>query len=387
MSQSAEDIPGRLTDLLRPEVISAFDREAFEREGYWVWENVLTDEGRTQWAASLQKIQEINDGIVMDTDWGAIDWSARGLEPPDPEKITSAFLESCCGGSEQIKFMPPRLRDYMKIHGLLGPEPTLVTNGFANLGIFPEYWPGAYDDFLLDVTTSHPQMMDLFEKVVGPGFLADHIITLNRPPGSEGRRWHAHQYRQGQHEVEDILGTGQHLTKEFLPQQCVRTLCYPEGATTEDGGEFAVIPGAHLYRIPFKWSVARKDYDREMEETWITGKVHAYTGEPLRIKRLDIPPGSMVSFVHHMPHHVGHRKEGTGLRLGLLMAFRSPDPTADPAAVIADWLLHENRLSELGPTSSTWNEAAPIHWAERMGADGKLSDSARRLLSFDSSET
>ena len=383
MSQPIGDIPGRLNRLLRPEVLNAFDRETFEREGYWVWENVLTDKGRARWTASLRKIQELNDGMVRNTDWGAIDWGARGLAPPDPVKITPKFLAACCGGSEQMKFMQPRLRDYMKIYGLLDPEPTLVTEGFENQGMFPEYLPGAYDAFLLDVTTAHPQMMDLFEKVVGPGFLADHLITLNRPPGSVGRRWHAHQYRQGQHEVEDILGTGEHLTRGFQHQQCVRTLCYPKGATTEDGGEFAVIPGAHLYRIPFKWSVTRTDYDQEMEETWIAGKVHAWTGEPLRIERLDIPPGSMVSFVHHMPHHVGHRNEGSGLRLGLLMAFRTPDPTADPANVISDWQNHASRLSELGPTSPKWNEAAPIHWAERMEASGELTDSARRLLSLD----
>jgi hypothetical protein len=35
---------GRIEDLLR-------------REGYWVWEGILTDAGRAQWKKSLQKIQ------------------------------------------------------------------------------------------------------------------------------------------------------------------------------------------------------------------------------------------------------------------------------------------------------------------------------------------
>lgn len=373
--------PGRIDDLLRLDVLEAFDHDTFEREGYWIWENVLTDEGREQFAASLQKIQDLNDAIVRDTDWGAIDFAARNMPSPDPEKITPEFLESCCGGSEQMRFFPRGLRDYMKIEGLLDPEPALVTNGFESQGMMPEYWPGGYDDFLLDVTTAHPQMMTLLEKILGPGFLLDHIITLNRPPGSVGRRWHAHQYRQGQYEVEDILGTGEHLTTDFLPEQCIRTLCYPEGATTEQGGEFAVIPGAHLYRIPYKWSVIRTDYDDGMQ-AWLDGKIHAFTGEPLRIKRLDIPPGSMVSFVHHMPHHVGHRRDGSGLRLGLLMAYRTPDPNSDPSEVVTDWRSHPLGSDKMGPTSSKWNEAAPIHWAERMEAAGKLSDSARRLLSF-----
>jgi hypothetical protein len=374
---------GRLDGLLRPEVLAAFDRETFEREGYWVWENILTDEGRARWAESLRKLQAMNDSIVRDTDWGAIDFESRGLNPPDPEKITPEFLETCCGGSEQMKFLQRGLRDFMKIHGLLDPEPSLVTNGFESHGMFPEYWPGAYDDFVLDATTAHPQMMDLFGKVLGPGFLLDHVIMLNRSPGSAGRRWHAHQYRQGQHEVEDILGTGKAFTKEYLHQQCVRTLCYPDGATSEEGGEFAIIPGAHLYRIPFKWSVTREDYDEDMEANWLAGKTHAFTGEPLRIKRLSIPPGSMVSFGHHMPHHVGHRNNDADVRSGLLMALRTPDPTADPAKVDSDWRRNGERLSTLGPASSRWNESCPVHWAERMEAAGKLTPTARLLLEAD----
>lgn len=384
--QSSPDVDapvGRLEELLRPEVLAAFEREAFEREGYWVWENVLTDEGRARWSASLEKLQGMNDAIVRDTDWGAIDFGTRGLDPPEPEKITPQFLETCCGGSEQMKFMQPGLRDYMLIHGMFGPEPSLVTNGFESKGMFPEYWPAGYDDFILDATTAHPQMMELFSKVLAPRFLLDHVIMLNRSPGSRGRRWHAHPYRQGQHEVEDILGTGKSLTKEYLHQQCVRTLCYPEGATSEEGGEFAIIPGAHLYRIPFKWSVTREDYDEDMEANWLAGKTHAFTGEPLKIKRLSIPPGSMVSFGHHMPHHVGHRNDDSNVRWGLLMAFRTPDPTADPSDATIEWHRRGTRQSTIGPVSPRWNESAPVHWAERMEAAGTLSSSARRLLETD----
>jgi len=43
----------RLPNLLHPDVLAAFDRAFFEREGYWVWDGVLTDAGRTQWTASL----------------------------------------------------------------------------------------------------------------------------------------------------------------------------------------------------------------------------------------------------------------------------------------------------------------------------------------------
>ncbi|MFT5368907.1 MAG: hypothetical protein ACI8V2_003880 [Candidatus Latescibacterota bacterium] len=363
MAEQPTTPPGRLNDLLRPEVLSAFDRETFEREGYWVWENVLTDEGRKRWTSSLQKLQRLNDEMVMDTDWSAINSANCGLQNPIRNDITPEARAKYCGGSELIHhFISKELREYMKDHGLVEPGPTLVTRNHESHGVMPEWFPGLYDDFIMDVTTAHPQMMALFSKVLGKRFFYDHILMLNRPAGSEGRRWHAHPYRQGQHEVEDPVGTGQFVTKEFLHQQCVRTLCYPEGATIEDGCEFAVIPGSHLYRIPFKWSTQRPDYDDDMETNWLKGKTHPFTGEPLKILRLSIPPGSMVSFVHHLPHHVGHRKANTDMRWGLLMAYRSPDPTAEPAK---------------------WNESAPIYWCNRTEAAGTLSPTAQRLFEGD----
>lgn len=363
-NQQTDDVApaSRVHDLLRPEVLAAFDRKAFERDGYWVWEGILTDAGCKQWAASLQKLQKMNDSIVMDTDWAAIDFAGRGLAPPLSERITSEFKVTCCGGSEQMSFMSPETRRYMHDHGIFGPGPALVTRGFESQGVMPEYFPGAYDDFILDVTTAHPQMMTLFTKLFGDRFLLDHCIMLNRPPGSSGRRWHAHQYREGQHEVEDPIGTGKAVTPEFLQQQCIRTLCYPEGATIADGGEFAVIPGAHLYRIPFKWNIKRFDDDADMQAGWLKGKTHVITGKPLEIVHLSLPLGSMVSFVHHMPHYVAPRQPDAPTRWGLLMACRTPDPAASPAQ---------------------WTSGVPAHWAERQAAAGKLSLAARRVFEAD----
>lgn len=353
---------GRLENLLRSAVLDAFDRESFERNGYWVWEGILTEEGRRQWAASLENLQRLNDEIIMDTDWAAIDFEGRGLEPPAPEKITKDFLAECCGGSEQMRFMSPKLRRYMYDTGLFGPGPALVTRGYESQGMMPEYFPGAYDDFILDITTEHPQMMKLLTLLLGDRFLLDHCLMLNRPPGASGRRWHAHQYREGQYEVEDVIGTGRAVTTEFLRQQCIRTLCYPEGATAESGGQLGVIPGAHLYRIPFKWNTIRMDEDDDMKTDWMAGKTHPATGEPLKILRLSIPPGSMVSFVHHMPHHVTDVLPEASTRWGLLMAYRTPDPKATPAR---------------------WNNGTPAHWAERVKASGKLSAAAQRVFEAD----
>ena len=354
----------RVDGLLRPEVLAAFDRKTFERDGYWVWEGILTDAGRKQWTASLQKLQQMNDDILMHTDWAAIDFAARGLKPPLPEQIAPEFLAACCGGSEQMPgfLRTAELRQYMHNHGLFGPGPALVTRGYESQGVMPEYFPAGYDDFIMDVTTAHPQMMKLFTKLFGDRFILDHCLMLNRTPGSRGRRWHAHQYREGQYEVEDPIGTGHALTTEFLQRQCIRTLCYPEGATIDNGGEFGIIPGAHLYRIPYKWSTERPDDDAAMKAGWLKGKTHAVTGKPLEIVHLSIRPGSIVSFVHHMAHHVGHRKPRTPTRWGLLMAYRTPDPEASPAM---------------------WTNGIPAHWVKRTAAQGKLSAAVRRVFEAD----
>ena len=297
-----------------------------------MWEGILTNAARKRWTESLQKLQQMNDAILMDTEWSAIDFQGRGFPPPLPEQITPAFLAACCGGSEQMPgfLRTAELRRYMHTYGLFGPGAALVTRGFESQGVMPEYFPAGYDDFIMDVTTAHPQMMALFRKLFGDRFILDHCFMLNRAIGSKGRRWHAHQYRDGQYEVEDPIGTGNALTTEFLKRQCIRTLCYPEGATIEDGGELAIIPGAHLYRIPYKWSTERPDDDAAMKAGWLKGKIHAFTGKPLEIVHLSLPPGSMVSFVHHMPHYVGYRKPGTTTRWGLLMAYRTPDRMQNP---------------------------------------------------------
>jgi hypothetical protein len=37
---------------------------------------------------------------------------------------------------------------------------------------------------------------------------------------------------------------------------------------------------------------------------------HPLTGEPLAVKHLELPPGSMVSIPAHMPHYVAPRERG-----------------------------------------------------------------------------
>ena len=71
----------------------------------------------------------------------------------------------------------------------------------------------------------------------------------------------------------------------------------------------------------------------------------------------------MVSFVHHMPHHVGHRLPSAPTRWAMLMAYRTPDPNATPAK---------------------WNRGVPAHWVERMESASLLTDAAREVFEADS---
>ena len=71
------------------------------------------------------------------------------------------------------------------------------------------------------------------------------------------------------------------------------------------------MPGAHLLREVAAW---RQDNNRPhydvfdanelAESAWFRAQRHPLTGEPLRVERLALPPGSLVSFIHHMPHDV-----------------------------------------------------------------------------------
>ena len=97
------------------------------------------------------------------------------------------------------------------------------------------------------------------------------------------------------------------------------------GSSEALGGELAVIPGYHLHRDPFKWNSARPDDDEGMEAYLAAhGMAHPLTGESLRVKHLNLPPGSLVSIPAHMPHYVSSRKPGAGTRWALLLTVRRP---------------------------------------------------------------
>jgi hypothetical protein len=136
------------------------------RLGFWVWEGVLTPEGRRQFTASMTRLQQIHDHMVMETDWDGVDWGARGLPPPH-EGTTSVEYRArhLVGGAKQEggKMIPPETRNYMDRVGLFdeGDGRALATpDGVANQGFLPDWCPTAYDPFVFSVAADHPQFIE-----------------------------------------------------------------------------------------------------------------------------------------------------------------------------------------------------------------------------------
>ena len=392
----------RLEQLLRPGVLAKFDREKFESDGYWLWAGALTDEGRARMTAELQRLQTMQDYMVRNTRWAdGIDWAARGLPPPPPERLTAEWRETrVCGGSEQLSYYPAQgdmpevgkgflnmpTRTFMADVGLFGSgADSLATDGtWPSQGHVPEFAPLCYSPFLLDLATSHPHMMALFDKLFcGDRFCIDHATVLNRKQGEgPGRHWHGHRYGDGRYEEHDEDSDGSPDPK-FLRRQCIRTLCYPEGAISAEegghGGELGLVPGVHLYRVPFEASFSHAD-DAEMEQ-WLQGKTHPRHGTPLRIKRLTVPPGSFISFCHHMPHWVGPRVADAPTRWAFLFANRAPLPHAAAE--------REAKAVAAEEASKKWGPVMPAQWLRRMdkaiarGEHPPWSKTARSILGPD----
>ena len=237
-----------------------FDRVAWERDGYLVLPDVLTDEARERWLSTLQRLQRLQDEITLRTDWndGAA-WASLGLRPREP-RATAADCERIAGGSEQgsMSLFPAGFGELPLADRLRAP----ITCGFQFQGCLPEYFPAAHDPWLMDVTTEHPEWMALQRELLRPmgappdqplrPVRYDHSVMLNRTargPDS-GRRWHAHPM-----DARDSPRTNAPGEEFFDAARMVepeltltRTLVYPNGIKEEDGGLLGLIPGAHHFR-------------------------------------------------------------------------------------------------------------------------------------------
>lgn len=157
-----------------------------------------------------------------------------------------------------------------------------------------------YDSYL-ESLIAHPQMLALARQVLGDNLRFDHCVTLNRPVGNQGLRWHSHEYA----EDDPTLGF-------------VRIFFYINGFTLGDAN-LKVVPGSHLYRDRSINALT----DDELRAGWLAGKTHPLSGEPLQIEQLAAPPGTVALMWTHAAHAV-HPKQSTATRWCVVYAYRNP---------------------------------------------------------------
>jgi hypothetical protein len=181
--------------LFRPGKLEEFDREKYDRDGYYVFPDILTEWATQNFAASLRRLQGINDFLVMNTPWADVDWEKYNVPTP-PGPFDAQHLRSICGGQERgMNLLPGNRRDT----GDWSTAPIRFPDGVPNEGVAPHAWPQAYDEFLWDTTTlAHPDARALQLKLLGcdsvDSVRCDHIHMLNRRGPDQGRTWHAHPY-------------------------------------------------------------------------------------------------------------------------------------------------------------------------------------------------
>lgn len=158
-----------------------------------------------------------------------------------------------------------------------------------------------YDSYLENLI-AHPQLLALARNVLGEEIRFDHCVTLNRPSGNQGLRWHSHAY------AEDDPSLG-----------FIRIFFYVNGFQAGDGN-LKVVLGSNLFRDP----TIDAQSDEELLATWLAGKSHPVTGEPLRIVDLTAPPATIALMWTHAAHAVAPRQETSSTRWCVVYAYRNP---------------------------------------------------------------
>jgi hypothetical protein len=227
-------------------------------------------------------------------------------------------------------------RGHLALPGILTPAAcSLLTEALGRIAVLQEPFgygrntertPGKYaaeyDAFLASLI-GHPQLLELARSVLGDELRYDHCVALNRLAANPGLRWHAHEYADDEPRL------------RFL-----RIFFYLNGFEPEDGGLKAV-PGSHLFRD----SKVLAETDEELERTWLEGKRHPLTGEPLRIERLSAPPATVILMWTHALHGVTPRKPSSPTRWAVVYAYRNPGRPSR-----ARWLSEEFEHSSLPGT-------------------------------------
>lgn len=175
--------------------------------------------------------------------------------------------------------------------------------GLVKAGVkdpLPNHNAAEYDSYL-ESLIAHPQMLALVRSVLGENIRFDHCVTLNRPIGNQGVRWHSHEYA----EDDPQLGF-------------IRIFFYISGFELGDAN-LKVVPGSHLYRD----RNLTAQTDDELRAGWMAGKNHPHTGKPFAITQLVAPPATVALMWTHAAHAVNPR-QSTSTRWCVVYAYRNP---------------------------------------------------------------
>ena len=316
-----EEMEAKRYELLDMEAVrSQFDRERFLSDGYAIFRGVMRPRAVVEWREALRRGQQINDALLQG-DWAKIDWRGLGRRPPD-ERLTASEIARALGGSQKT----PQKTDIAGVR-------TLRVHS-----VFAEYFPAGHVPFLMNVIT-HPQMLQLQRICLGRDEVYfDHNQLLNRPAGYAGGPWHSHRL----HDNNDQSGVA--TIEEYDAQANFNlTLCYPDGFEEADDGGLNIIRGSHLFRDS---EGCRGETDEEIESSWLRGRRHPVTSEPLKIERLSLPPGSIACCLSHAAHAVSRKAMERETRWCLLICYRVADATGQvwpPLSVPPVWAMKAQR--------------------------------------------
>ena len=91
---------------------------------------------------------------------------------------------------------------------------------------------------------------------------------------------------------------------------------------------------------------------------WAAGKRHPGTGEPLAIRKLACPPGSVVVMWTHATHGVDPKPADSERRWALITAYRNPGGPIAAETDVKIWMTPKYRDAPtpgLAPCQKRWN--------------------------------
>jgi ectoine hydroxylase-related dioxygenase (phytanoyl-CoA dioxygenase family) len=171
----------------------------------------------------------------------------------------------------------------------------------------------AEHDEYVESCVGHPQMLALARSILGEDIRFDHCCNSSGRAGGDtpdrGMGYHGHSYADGRKTWADEFVPGLAPTTDDPSLGFIRIFFYVNGFDV-DNGNLKVVPGSHLIRQ----DLAHGRDDEELASEWMRGKVHPLTGEPLAIRHLECPRGSVVCMWTHAAHGVSSKPVGSERR-------------------------------------------------------------------------